>query len=48
MGCYLASGYGTTIRDLEVVMADKPRGTDLIVMGDLNVELGKTGSRGRD
>ena len=29
-------------------MAEKPRGAELIVAGDLNVELGKTGSRGRD
>ena len=29
-------------------MAEKPRGAELIVAGDLNVALGKTGSRGRD
>ena len=29
-------------------MVEKPRETDLIVAGDLNVDLGKAGSRGRD
>ena len=29
-------------------MAEKPRGADFIVAGDLNVELGKTGNMGRD
>ena len=28
-------------------MADKPRGSELVVVGDLNVEIGKTGGRGR-
>ena len=37
-----------TIRNVEEVMAEKPRGKELIVAGDLNVELGKMGSRGRD
>ena len=37
-----------TIRDVEVAMVEKPRGTELIVVGDLNVELGKTCIRLRD
>ena len=48
VGCYLATGDRTTIRDVEVAMAEKPRGEEFIVAGDLNLELGKTGSRGRD
>ena len=48
VGCYLAPGDRTTIRDVEAAMSDKPRGTELIVVGDLNVELGKTGIRGRE
>ena len=46
--CYLEPGDGTTIRDVEAAMAEKPRGTEMIVEGDLKVELGKKGSRGRD
>ena len=41
-------GGGTTIRDVEAAMAEKPREMELIVAGDLNVNLGKVGSRGRD
>ena len=48
MGCYLALGKRTTIRDVEAAMAEKTRGTELIVAGDLNVDLGKEDSRGRD
>ena len=48
VGCYLAPADGTTIRDVEAAMAEKPRGTELIVAGDLNVELGKTGIKVRD
>ena len=29
-------------------MVEKPRGAELIIAGDLNVELGKTGNRERD
>ena len=47
-GCYLAPGYGTTIREVETAIAEKPRGTELIVTGDLNVDLGNEGERGRD
>ena len=48
VGFYLALGNGTTVRDVEAAMAEKPRGMELIVAGDLNVNLGKVGSRGRD
>ena len=47
VGCYLAPGDGTNIRDVETAMAENPRGTELIVAGDLNVELGKEVGRGR-
>ena len=47
LGCYLAPGYGAAIRDVEVEMSDQPRGTELIVTGDLNANLERTGGRGR-
>ena len=45
VGCYLAPGDGTNIRDMEAAIAEKPRGAELIVAGNLNAELRKTGSR---
>ena len=48
VGCYLAPGDRTTIIDVESEMVEKPRGAEFIVEGDLNVNLGKAGSRGRD
>ena len=48
VGCYLAPGNGTKIRDVEAEMAERPRVTELIVAGDFNVDLDKTGGRGRD
>ena len=48
VGCYLAPGDGTTIRDVETAMTEKPRGAELIVAGDLNVYHGKVGGWGRD
>ena len=47
MDCYLVPGYGTTIRDVEAAKAEKPRGAEMIVAGDLNVEMRKKGSMGR-
>ena len=35
VGCYLAPGDGTTIRDVKAEMTEKPRGAELIVAGDL-------------
>ena len=46
--CYLAPGDGTMIRDVEVAMAEKLRGIDLIVAVDLNVDLEKSGGWGRN
>ena len=37
-----------TIRDVKAAMTEKTRGTELIVAGDLIVELVKTGSRGKE
>ena len=48
MRCYLSPGNRRTIQDVVVVMAQNPRGRELIVAGDLNVDLGKEGDRGRD
>ena len=36
------------IWDVEAVMAERPRGTELIVTVDFNVNLDNTGSQGRD
>ena len=46
--CYLAPGNDTTIRDVEAAMTERPRGTELIVAGDFNVDLEKTGGWVRD
>ena len=43
---YLAPGDDTTIQDVEAAMADRPRGMELIVVIDFNVDLEKTGCRG--
>ena len=48
VGCYLALGYGVKIWGVEMAMKEWPRGTDLIVAGDLNVYLEKAGGQGRD
>ena len=48
VGCYLAPGDGATIRDVEVALSEWPRETDMIVAGDLNVDLERPGGRGRD
>ena len=47
-GCYLAPGDGTMIRYVEALMEYRPIGNELIVVGDLNVELKKAGDQGRD
>ena len=46
--CYLAPGDGATIRDVEAAISERLRGTDLIVVGDLNVDLERMGVRGQD
>ena len=47
VGCYLVPGDGATIWDMEVAMAELQSGTDLIVAGDLNVDVRRTGRKGR-
>ena len=48
VGCYMAPGDRETIRDVEVAMAERPMGTELIVAGNLNVDLDKAGVQGWD
>ena len=48
IGCYLLPGDGATIRDVEAAMSEQPRGTDLIITGNLNVDLEGMGEQGRD
>ena len=48
IGCYLAPGDGATIRGVETAMAERLRGTELIVAGDLNVDIERTVGRGQD
>ena len=39
VGCYLVTGDREKIRDVEAAMAKRPRGAELVVAGDLNVDL---------
>ena len=41
-------GDGATIREVESAMAEQPRGADIIVAGDLNIDLYRTVGRGWD
>ena len=47
VGCYLAPGDNTMIQDVDAAMAEWLRGTELIVMGELNVDLKNTGGQER-
>ena len=47
-GYYLAPGDCTMIQDVETAMAEKLRGTELIIAGDLKVDLEKSCGRGRE
>ena len=47
IGCYLAPGDGETIRDVEADMSERLMVTELVVPGDLNVNLERTGGWGR-
>ena len=42
IGCYLAPDDAETIERVVAALGDKPRGTSLIVAGDLNTDLGDT------
>ena len=48
VGCYLALGDKETIRDVESSMEEPPRGAELIFVGNLNVDLDKSGVQGWD
>ena len=47
-GGYLVLGNGATIRDVEEGMVKRPRGTYLVVAGDLSVDMDRTGGQVRD
>ena len=42
IGCYLAPDNARTIEQVVTAMGDQPRGTALLVAGDLNTYLGAT------
>ena len=42
IGCYLAPDDARTIERVVTALGDQPRGTDLLVAGDLNTYLGAT------
>ena len=42
IGCYLAPDDAWTIERLVMALGDQPRGTALLVAGDLNTDLGAT------
>ena len=50
IGCYLTPDDAETIERVVTALGDKPRGTALIVVGDLNTDLGDTenGRRGSE
>ena len=47
VACYLDPGDREKIWDVKAVMSKLLRGTDLIVAGDLNIDLERTGGQGR-
>ena len=47
IGCYLAPDDARTIERVVTAMGDQPRGTALIVAGDLNTDLGDMACDGR-
>ena len=40
IGCYLAPDDAQTIERVVTALGDQPRGTSLLVVGDLNTDLG--------
>ena len=46
--CYLMSGHGAMIQEVEAAMAERPRGTEMIVVGEFKLDLERTGRWGRD
>ena len=47
IGCYLAPDDSRTIEQVVTALGDQPRGTALIVAGDLNTDLGDMACDGR-
>ena len=47
VGCYLALGYRVTIWYVAVAMKERPRGEELVFVGDYNVHLEGTDIRGQ-
>ena len=47
IGCYIAPDDARTIERVVTALGDQPRGTALIVAGDLNMDLGDMASDGR-
>ena len=48
VGCYLEPGDGATIQDVEAKISEWMRGAELILAGDLNVDMERMGGQGRD
>ena len=48
VGCYLDTVDAVTIWDVEAAMSERLRRKELIVAGDLNIDLERTGGRVRD
>ena len=46
-GCYLAPDDARTIERVVTALGDQPRGTALVVAGDLNTDLGDMKYNGR-
>ena len=44
-GCYLATGNDTIIWYVEAAMSERPRGEELTISGDFNVDLEKRGGQ---
>ena len=48
IGCYLEPGDGVKIREVEAAMAERPRGEELIIAGDFNVDMEGTDGQVRE
>ena len=48
MGCYLAPGYASTIEDVVVAIGNRPRGGNLLVVGDFKTDLAAPEGREQD
>ena len=48
VGCYLAPGDGVMIQDVDMMMIERPRGEDMVVVGYFKVDLEGTDGLVRD